>query len=204
MKFYKKVLKNQISRQFLAKIIYFYLRFVVYKTSVVKIEFSDEVEAWLADNNGKSFILGFWHQDIMSIPTFKKPMAKRGYASHGFASRHSDGQIIHSVLRNFGVQTVEGSQGKKSAISGTRSILRVLRSENNMMSIALDGPRGPALEAKEGTLKLAEQANCPIFMANITPKRYRRITRAWDNFRVLLPFNMVEIAVTPYSGDSSN
>jgi lysophospholipid acyltransferase (LPLAT)-like uncharacterized protein len=72
-------------------------------------------------------------------------------------------------------------------------------------AIAVDGPRGPALEVKAGVVLLAKKTGCPILPLGAALSRYKEFA-SWDRFRLPLPFaRAVVIGGTPIRvpGDAS-
>ena len=60
--------------------------------------------------------------------------------------------------------------------------------------MALDGPRGPALQVKPGSLWLAEKAERPLWLVEARYGRHVRL-KSWDNFVVPFPMTSIDIEI---------
>lgn len=132
-------------------------------------------------NEGKPFIVAFWHGRILMLPTFWP----RGRTVKMLISLHGDGEIIARVIAKFGLQTVRGSP-KKGASQAFIGMIKVLR-EGDCVAITPDGPRGPRMRAAKGVVALARMTGAPILPATYSATR-RKIVGSWDRFLLPLPF----------------
>jgi lysophospholipid acyltransferase (LPLAT)-like uncharacterized protein len=133
-------------------------------------------------NEGKPFIVAFWHGRILMLP----PFWPRGRTVKMLISRHGDGEIIARVIGKFGLQTVRGSP-KKGATQAFIHMIRVLR-DGDCVAITPDGPRGPRMRAAKGVVALARKSGAPILPATYSASR-RRIIGSWDRFLLPFPFS---------------
>ena len=124
-----------------------------------------------------------WHGDF--FPFFH-------YARHCgvciVVSRSPDGEILHRLVRANGYRTVRGSTTR----GATRSLIDLVRvtRKGSDAAIAVDGPRGPVLEAKAGIVLLAKTTGCPIVPLGVGMSRYKQFA-SWDRFRLPFPFSRV-------------
>jgi len=139
-------------------------------------------------NEGKPFILSFWHGRIMMMP-YCWPGDKRMYV---LISRHRDGGLIADTIGWFGLGTVRGSSAKpgrereKGATAALMEMLRKLKS-GDYVGISPDGPRGPRMRATDGIVAVARIAGVPVIACAWSARR-RRLLSSWDRFVVALPF----------------
>jgi lysophospholipid acyltransferase (LPLAT)-like uncharacterized protein len=127
---------------------------------------------------GGNFIYAFWHgRQFLLSHTHRN----RGIVIPASESR--DGEIQAGILKRLGFEVVRGSSKRK----GERALLGLvngLRKGKNL-AIAVDGPRGPVYEAKQGVAYLAGKLNKPIIPVTTSAKRYWVLDKIWD--RLLLP-----------------
>ena len=81
-------------------------------------------------------------------------------------SSHPDGRLISKAVSYFQIKTISGSSSKNK-LSSTKKILKLI-SENKVIGITPDGPRGPRMVVKKGISSLAKSTN-----AVILPSRYQ-------------------------------
>ncbi len=130
---------------------------------------------------GKNFIYAFWHG--------RQFLLFHSHRHTGFvinASESRDGEIQAGILRRFGFNVVRGSSKRK----GERALLGLvdgLRNGRNV-AIAVDGPRGPAYEAKQGVVYLAGKLGKPIVPVITSARRYWILDKVWDKYLLPVPF----------------
>ena len=131
-------------------------------------------------------VLGLWHRDLLaSCAAFKD----RGV--HILVSKSGDGEILAQATADLGFEVTRGSDTEGS--SNVRHLLRSLRS-GKFTGMALDGPRGPALEVKPGSLWLAESSGTPLW--HIVPHYGAHFTlNTWDKFVVPLPLSSIDVEI---------
>ncbi len=132
-------------------------------------------------SEGNNFIFAFWHGRQFLL-----------FHSHRHtgvvinASESRDGEIQAGILKRFGFNVVRGSSKRK----GERALLGLvdgLRGGKNV-AIAVDGPRGPIHEAKQGAAYLAGKLNKPIVPVITSARRYWILARVWDRYLLPVPF----------------
>ena len=146
------------------------------------------------------FIFSYWHSDlIMACRIGIEELARRNLVVITSTSR--DGQIVGEHLARQGMTVVWGSS-RRGGVEAFLNMAKQLRSGMNG-SIAVDGPRGPRREVKEGVIRLAQLTGHAILPCAIGYKR--RITfSSWDRLRIPLPFTeSVAICGEPMYVDAS-
>lgn len=130
---------------------------------------------------GKNFIYAFWHG--------RQFLLFYGHRRTGIiipASESRDGEVQAQILKRFGFNVVRGSSKRK----GDRALLGLVdglrRGEN--IALAVDGPRGPLYEAKEGVTYLAGKLNKPIIPVATSARRYWILEKIWDKYLLPVPF----------------
>lgn len=130
----------------------------------------------------KPFIAAIWHGRILMMP-YCWATRKKGYM---LVSKHRDGQLISSIIKKFGFQTIEASTNKGGEV-GLRVILNVL-GEGGYVGITPDGPRGPCMQASIGIVRVARMAGVPIIPVSFSVRQGKQLG-TWDNFLLPWPFS---------------
>jgi lysophospholipid acyltransferase (LPLAT)-like uncharacterized protein len=165
-------------RHLLCWLIHLYIRFVYASNSWAVI--GGEVPRRLRAE-GRSFILAFWHGQLLLIPMAWQRLAPM----HMLISAHRDGRIIAGAVTYFGVQSIAGST-RRGGVAALRGMLKRLEA-GDCVGITPDGPRGPAGVASAGIVNLARLAGVPIVPVTFATSR-RLVLDSWDRFHLALPF----------------
>jgi hypothetical protein len=130
---------------------------------------------------GKNVIYAFWHDSM-----FLLPYAHRNWKVEIMVSESKDGEIAAGILRRFGFEVARGSSKRK----GSRALIKLISSiqSGRSVGIAVDGPRGPRHEAKEGAVFLAGKLMVPIVPVATAARRCWTLNRTWDQFILPVPF----------------
>jgi hypothetical protein len=130
---------------------------------------------------GKNFIYAFWHG--------RQFLLFHSHRNTGIvipASESRDGDIQAGILKRFGFDVVRGSSKRK----GERALLGLvdgLRKGKNI-ALAVDGPRGPLYEVKQGVTYLAGKLDKPIVPVVTGARRYWILEKVWDKYLLPRPF----------------
>lgn len=98
-------------------------------------------------------------------------------------SRSIDGEIIARTVVKWGFKVVRGSKGKKGAIEATMQLIDRLKNDE-CVAMMVDGPSGPAYQAKNGVIKIAKMSGAPIiptYWYSEDPSFLK--LPSWDGFR---------------------
>lgn len=148
----------------------------------LRIRFVDRQipQGLLAD--GKNVIYAFWHgRQFLLFHTH------RGTGIVIPASESRDGDIQAGILGRFGFGVVRGSSKRKGerALLGLVDALRT----GKCVALAVDGPRGPVYEVKQGVTYLAGKLGKPIVPVVMSARRSWVLTRTWDRYVLPKPFS---------------
>jgi lysophospholipid acyltransferase (LPLAT)-like uncharacterized protein len=128
-------------------------------------------------------LFALWHCDYFPIFSYA-----RGSGVCVVVSRSPDGEILARVLNQYGYRTVRGS-GTRGATRAMIELARVVAGGCDG-AVAVDGPKGPAGQAKPGIVLLAKITGCPIVPLGAGMSRFKQFA-SWDRFRLPLPFSRV-------------
>ncbi len=178
MSTFKRILRADRTRRFIAFLIAQWIR-LVFWTSRWQTQ-GGEIPRPFWDE-GKPFILAFWHGRLMMAP-----MAwRRGASMNMLISANRDGRIIADAIKHFDLDTITGSKSK-GGMAALRAMLRALGDGQNI-GVTPDGPRGPAMRASPGIIAAARMTGAPILPLSYATTR-RQLLGSWDRFHVALPF----------------
>jgi len=130
---------------------------------------------------GKNHIYAFWHgRQFLLLYNHKKA----GIILPSSESR--DGEIQARILKRFGYGVVRGSSKRK----GDRALLGLVDGmrKGKTIALAVDGPRGPLYEVKQGVTYLAGKLNKPIIPVSTGAKRFWILEKIWDKYLLPVPF----------------
>ncbi len=135
------------------------------------------------------FILAFWHRRLFMMPLaypFRRRDASgdpRGVAILSSDSR--DGERSAATWRWFGIHAVRGT----ASDDGARALIRMIQSVRQGWDFGItpDGPRGPLMQLKPGTLALARKTGAWIVPVSLAFDRSFQL-RTWDRMVIPFPF----------------
>jgi len=174
----KRVLQSEIVRRFFCWLASLYIR-LVYRTGRWTVVGGDTPRRFW--DEGKPFILGFWHGRLLMMPYCWNP-ARTIYM---LISQHRDGQLIARTVGHFGIKTAEGST-TRGGTQALRTMVKALK-QGDHVGITPDGPRGPRMRASEGVVNVARLSGVPVIPAAFGTTR-GKILSSWDRFLVAWPF----------------
>ena len=137
--------------------------------------------------SGQPFILSVWHGRILPLSWFFR---RRGLVV--ITSQNFDGEWIARIIARLGYGTARGSTSR-NARAALHQMVREIRAGRST-AFTLDGPRGPALEAKPGAVWLASATGAPLLPAHAEAERYWAL-KSWDRTQIPKPFSRVAVVV---------
>jgi lysophospholipid acyltransferase (LPLAT)-like uncharacterized protein len=132
-------------------------------------------------SEGKNVIYAFWHG--------RQFILFRSYRNSGIiipASESRDGEIQAGILSRFGFEVVRGSSKRK----GDRALLGLVDGlrRGKTIAVAVDGPRGPVYDVKQGVIYLAGKLSKQIVPVATSARRFWILGKVWDKFLLPVPF----------------
>jgi lysophospholipid acyltransferase (LPLAT)-like uncharacterized protein len=130
---------------------------------------------------GKNAIFAFWHGRQFLL--FHSHRHKNIIIP---ASESRDGDIQAVIIGRFGFDVVRGSSKRK----GDRALLGMVDGlrRGKDIALAVDGPRGPIYEAKQGSMYLAGKFDKPLVPVATSAKRRWILEKIWDKYMLPVPF----------------
>jgi len=184
----KALLASDVFQKLMARLIVGYLKFC-YGTTRWTHEGREAVET-LWDKGGPVLLL-LWHQRVHYAPACWPLERAQKMAILVSLSKSGDFSVRTNTL--FGYHIIRGSAAKKTdptkqkgGAQAFRDMLRWVR-DGNAVALTPDGPRGPAREMTEGSLKLSQMTGAPIVLIGQSTSRFIAL-KSWDRQRIPLPF----------------
>ena len=139
-----------------------------------------------AREGGRKVLYAFWHEGLL-VATY----AFRQQDIQVLVSQHRDGELITRAIECMGYGTIRGS----STRGGTRALFRMAAAgaAGYDLGVTVDGPRGPRLQVKPGTLFIAGRSGLPIVPFAVASHKPCELS-SWDRFLVPRPFSSTAIA----------
>jgi len=151
-------------------------------SSTVRIRFVDRDIPEGLHAQGRNIIYAFWHG--------RQFLLFYAYRNTGIvipASESRDGEIQAGIIGRFGLGVVRGSSKRKGA-QALLGLVDALRSGKDI-AIAVDGPRGPVYEVKQGITYIAGKLSIPIVPLSVAAKRSWVLEKIWDKYVLPMPFS---------------
>jgi lysophospholipid acyltransferase (LPLAT)-like uncharacterized protein len=104
-----------------------------------------------------------------------------------------DGDLATAVAEGIGWRAVRGASQRGGAVA-LRALVRRLLASDSAGVVSVDGPLGPAGEAKEGVLVCARDTGRPITPVAAAARHRILVPGAWSGLFVPLPFTRVAAA----------
>lgn len=117
----------------------------------------------------ESFIVAFWHGELLMQPFNYKKLKPHGKVS-AMISEHKDGEAITRTVEYLGIHSIRGSSSK----GGAKALISAIREIKGGDDIAItpDGPRGPRHSVADGIVAIHKKTNARILMFNCKPTKY--------------------------------
>ena len=137
----------------------------------------------------QSFIGVTWHNRLLYFPAVFPARVRRN--SYALVSSSRDGQYIADLLKFFRIRSLRGSSCRRGVNAQLESI-RALKTENCVIAVTPDGPRGPRYRLHPGAVHLASVTGVSIVPIGINSSRYWK-AGSWDGFRIPKPFSRMTL-----------
>lgn len=136
------------------------------------------------------YLLAFFHQDELCLLNFF-----RNRNMSVLISISKDGEIMNNAATLLGYRPVRGSSSKK-AVSGLIAAIKKVKA-GYKMAFAVDGPRGPIYEVKEGICAVAKKTETVIIPVRAIASSQKVFERSWNKAKFPLPFSKIDMYFAP-------
>ena len=134
-----------------------------------------------------NLVVGFWHEWVLPL---SYTLRSNGFAA--ITSQHHDGARLGSALYYLDVALALGSSSR-GGLRGFQDLQKLVQ-EGNSPVFAVDGPKGPPREAKEGAAALARRTGIPMIPLGFAVDRSMRLS-TWDRMILPAPWGKAVIVV---------
>lgn len=135
----------------------------------------------------------YWHQQMIFSVGFIRGLCQQGVKAKVLVSPSADGDIGEAVLNALNVGVLRGSAHRTGAVA-LRDVYLAISKDKSSVGAAVDGPLGPAREAKVGAITLAQLSGAPIIpVVNACSKR--KYLKSWDKIFLPYPFCRVKVLI---------
>lgn len=166
------------SRKILSKAAYYYIAFTKKTLRLKEIELVPRFE--------KQSVYALWHgEQILPL------CLNSGKQIVAMCSMSKDGEIQAGVLKDFGFIAVRGSTSK----GAEKALIETIRyaRKGHYVAFTVDGPKGPIYKVKPGLLLVSQKVGLRLIPISAVAKNSLVFNKAWDKFRVPLPFSKTVI-----------
>lgn len=186
----KRFLKTFVMQKLAPVILGGYVKLLL-KTCKVRVTGAEQIQIYIESE--QPMLPCYWHQQMTFAIHFLLRLFQEGVKASVLVSPSKDGDLGDAVLRKLGVGVLRGSVHHTGALA-LRDVYLAISKEKCSVGAAVDGPLGPAREAKTGAITLAQLSGAPIIpIANACNRKIH--LNSWDNFFLPLPFSQVHIVI---------
>jgi hypothetical protein len=151
-----------------------------------RVEVSGPDHDPFAAGAARPVLAALWHEGALCAAGFYRD---RGV--HVAVSRSRDGEHIAAVLARLGFGESPRGSSSRGGAEALRALLRALRAQA-VVAVLVDGPRGPAKQAKPGVVTAARLAGVPILPVAMAARPCLRFA-SWDRMRLPPPFARLRV-----------
>ena len=159
-------------------LVYCFYRFLF---SLWRIQITEHPTVSALIKNNSPLILAHWHGDELALIH----LVKR-YRLATMTSQSKDGSIVDYVIHRLGGDTSRGSSSK-GGVAALKGLIRLCRS-GRIVSVAVDGPRGPIHQPKPGVFELSKLCSAPIVPVGVKASSSYLFTKSWNKAYLPYPF----------------
>ena len=135
-----------------------------------------------------------WHERLVFLMCYFKSWKNRLWV---LSSQHRDSEILAYILKSWNFNLIKGSS-TRGWFGAIKEISKLFESKNAVVAITNDGPKGPPLAAKPGTLKIGLKKEATIMAMSAISTRFWTIN-TWDQLKLPKPFSVIHVVFcTPY------
>lgn len=158
---------------------------VYYIIMLIKLTLKVEIIGKENMKEDEPYVLALWHNKVVATILALGFIKKRA----GLASPSADGELISVPLEKLGYKMIRGSSGRDS-VKGLVQLIKAVK-EGYTIGTPLDGPKGPAFEAKQGMIYVAQKSGkSMVFMGAAYSKKWI-LSKTWDKCQIPKPFSKV-------------
>ncbi|OEU70259.1 MAG: hypothetical protein BA863_06390 [Desulfovibrio sp. S3730MH75] len=140
-------------------------------------------------DNKEPAMLALWHNEIFTLTAYG---VTKGFPYVTMASDSRDGQIVTKTLERIGYKVARGSS-TRGGVKAMLSMTRLMKKEERIGVITVDGPKGPRHKVKQGILAIAQRTGSAIIPIRGYINKPAVFEKSWDKFEVAKPFSRCKV-----------
>jgi len=176
-------MKQKILNFIIPLLVYLLVKLV---NKTLRLKVIGEESVMQLKQKGKRMIYASWHgRQFILVPY----MGNRNIAVMTSLSR--DGEYQSKILKRFGYRVFRGSY-TRGGVRGLLGLIKEIRAGYDT-GFAVDGPRGPIYEPKEGIIFFAQKEKGYVVPLTAGAKKKWIFEKAWDKFQFPYPFTQAII-----------
>ncbi len=183
----KALLGNPFFQFLIGRGIGLYMLLVGWTTRWARVNRAVIEPAW--DKGQARFVCCIWHGRFVQVHMLWRFGRRRPKAKF-LISRSREGGIVAHASQTVGADVIRGSAAKggqqKGGMGATFEIVRHIEM-NGIVGMTPDGPRGPRMRAKMGSVQIAKLAQAQL-LPLAWSTQWRIVFSSWDRFVLPLPF----------------
>lgn len=129
-----------------------------------------------------------WHSRFLLVAYYFKTILLPIWA---VSSTHRDSQMMAKILLRWNFKLIRGSS-TRGWVGVLKQMITIFKNNNNIIAITNDGPKGPPLIAKSGSIKAAMKSGAHIIAVTGEAERYWSLP-SWDKTIIPKPFSTIHI-----------
>jgi len=141
-----------------------------------------------AKGKNRSIFLCCWHSRFILIASYFK---KINLPIWSVSSTHKDSEMMAGILESWGLRLVRGSSTRGWS-HVLKKLIKLFKKKSSIIAITNDGPKGPPMVAKKGSVRLALKNNSQVIAISGEASRYWSLP-SWDGTIIPKPFSIIYI-----------
>ena len=141
-----------------------------------------------AQNKNIPIFLCCWHSRFILIASYFK---KINLSVWSVSSTHKDSEMMAGILQRWGLKLIRGSSTRGWSYV-LKQLIKLFKNPSSIIAITNDGPKGPPMVAKKGSVMLALKNNAQIIAVSGEASQYWKLP-SWDRTIIPKPFSTIYI-----------
>ena len=146
----------------------------------------------------KPIFLCCWHSRFILIASYFKKIQLPIWS---VSSTHKDSEMLAGILEGWGLRLVRGSSTRGWS-HVLKQLIKLFKKDSSIIAITNDGPKGPPMVAKKGSVALALKNNAQIIAITGEASRYWKLP-SWDSTIIPKPFSTIYIQFSEHLNDKN-
>ena len=185
-----------IARHLILLLLRVYLNFILL---TCKFKIHGEKSLNNAIMSARPVVLCCWHERLVFLICYLNSWPKKPWV---LSSQHPDSEILASILKSWNFHLIKGSSSR-GWFGAIKEISQLLNSKDSTIAITNDGPKGPPMIAKEGTLKIALQKKAWVLAMSASSTGFWTLN-TWDKLKLPKPFSVIHVSFCePYQKNTN-